>query len=122
MGIARFLHFLLPLVCIACSGGGSTASESTPPGSDGLPPGSSCERDAGLSAALCAASPALAGCRMCLDVGSGTSGGRQLCEHACRLNGEDCPQGQTCTAQAGGSLSTQDCGTSGGPRLLGYCK
>lgn len=114
-------------VFVACTGGsdsGTISSSSSGGSSSGASggadlrqPGQSCvlSEDAGSttsSSRVCATNPAKAGCKMCLEIED-----EMTCLFACALGGTDCPSGQTCTPQPGGSSDTQ--GECDG---LGFCK
>jgi hypothetical protein len=119
--------FALLFVVAACTGGGdsstgttggSSGASSSGSGSDVRAPGESCviSQDAGsttFSSRVCDVNPALTGCRMCLELESGS----EVCLYACHVGGSDCPAGQTCNASPGKSSDTQ--GACDG---LGYCK
>jgi len=120
---------LFATLCGACSssaGGGDATNPST-----GRPPFTTCLvsiTDSGshrYSSNVCADSPTLAGCRMCLQIPGIDAGGAEddFCVYACRIGQQDCPAGQTCLPQPGGSRDTVgSCRTFASPSALGYCR
>lgn len=120
--------------CSASSGGAPAAADAGDAGDDATPasggraPFNPCLSridDAGSSytSALCAPNPALDGCHMCLGLDDVDAGDTHVCVFACRVGMSDCPAGQTCLPQPGGSRDTQgSCRTFAAPAALGYCR
>lgn len=119
-------------VLAACGDGSSSSAPLDEAGilnSTERPPGTTCEKDGGLeaghtfSSGVCAQSSAIPGCRMCLDGVVDGSPGDSVCVNACHVGANECPSGQTCVPQSGGSRSSSNCSTTaGGADSLGYCR